>query len=192
MTAADGPVVDRLSRRRTIVGLAGVLVAAAGYGYGRSDDRGRVVANADGARPVTAGHLASATAVAEAVYPTRLDVDPAFLERELLDRVEPVPGHFDGFTAAVEALDARARARHGAPIATLPVSDRRAVLRGMGVTAVHPDPAGTTAARVRHYLVNDLLYALFTSPLSTPLTGIQNPPGHPGGRDAYRRRPDDA
>lgn len=192
MTEPDGPAGGSVSRRRTLVGLAGVLAAAAAYGYGRPDDSGQVVANADGARPVTAGHLAATTAVAEAVYPPGVDVDRAFVERELLGRVEPVPGHFDGFAAAVEAVDARARARHAAPVAALPVPDRRDVLRSMGVTAVHPDPDGPTAARVRHYLVNDLLYALFTSPLSTPLTGIRNPPGHPGGRDAYRRRPDDA
>ena len=64
---------------------------------------------------------------------------------------------------------------------------RRQVLQSMGVTTVHPTADGTTAEQVRFYLVNDLLYVLFTSPKSSELTGIDNPPGHPGGREAYRR-----
>jgi hypothetical protein len=53
-----------------------------------------------------------------------------------------------------------------------------------------PDPDGTDAGRVRYYVVNELLYALYASPTGGELVGIENPRGYPGGTASYRRGPD--
>lgn len=191
--ATDSRGRDRTAtRRRSLLALGCAVLGAAGYGYGvaPNGDRSPLAGARDGERPMTSARIATLTALAEAVYPPAVDVDRDFVERRIVDRVEPQPGHFDGLVAAIDAVDGRARARFGAPVGVLSVDDRRRVLRSMGVTAVHPAPDGTTAERVRYYLINDLLFALLTSPISSDLTGIENPPGHPGGREAYRRGPD--
>jgi len=45
--------------------------------------------------------------------------------------------------------------------------------------------------RVRYYLVNDLLFALYSSPTGGKLVGIENPQGHPGGTGSYQQPPND-
>jgi hypothetical protein len=62
-------------------------------------------------------------------------------------------------------------------------------LREMGVHTAEPDPAGTTAERVRYYLVNEVLYALYASPKGGELVGIENPQGYPGGANSYQQGP---
>ncbi|WP_277542814.1 gluconate 2-dehydrogenase subunit 3 family protein [Haloarcula laminariae] len=176
------------TRRQMLAALSGAAVGAGAYGYG-----GR----SSGADTLTEGHPASrvhvetATAVAAAIYPTSVAVEESFVENAVFRRVEPTSGHFEALVDSIEAVDSHARARFGGSVTELSPATRRRVLTSMGVTAVHPMPEGTTAERVRFYLVNDLLYALFTSPRSRPLTGIENPPGHPGGLEAYRRTPED-
>ena len=86
-------------------------------------------------------------------------------------------------------LNDRAEAWYGAPFAALPVEDRDSLLREVGADTAEEDPAGTTAERVRYYVVNDLLMALYASPTGGELVGIENPQGHPGGTDNYQRGP---
>ncbi|WP_418284912.1 gluconate 2-dehydrogenase subunit 3 family protein [Halorubrum sp. DTA46] len=182
------------TRRRSLFALGAAMLGAAGYGYGvaPSSDRSSDADVTEREHTTTPARLATLTALADAVYPPGIDVDREFIERRVFGRTEPKPGHFEGVVAAVDAVNGRARARFGAPITEISVDDRRRVLRSMGATVVHPNPDGTVPERVRHYLVNDLLFALFTSPASSGLTGIENPPGHPGGRDAYQRGPDES
>jgi hypothetical protein len=127
--------------------------------------------------------------MARAIYPSSFPVDESWVENRVFGRVEPTEGHFDQLVAAIEAIDAHARARFGGPVTSLSEGYRRGVLQSMGVTEVHATADGTTAERVRFYLVNDLLYVLLTAPESSDLTGIVNPPGHPGGTDVYKQGP---
>jgi hypothetical protein len=168
--------------------LGGAAVGAGAYGYGTTAQGTR---GASDGHPASREHVETAAAVADAIYPQSVPVDESFVETAVFDRVEPTPGHFDALVESIEAVDSYARARFGASVTDLSPARRRQVLRSMNATAVHPMPDGTTAERVRFYLVNDLLYALYTSPRSRALTGIENPPGHPGGLDAYRRAPGD-
>jgi hypothetical protein len=61
----------------------------------------------------------------------------------------------------------------------------------LGVRTAEPDPDGTDVERVRYYVVNELLFALYSSPTGGELVGLENPQGHPGGIDSYRRGPDE-
>lgn len=179
------------SRRQFLTALGGTALAAAGYRY--STDSGRSVA-ADSTptpstHPASKDHIDALTAIASAVYPSEVSVERSFIESRVFGRVEPEPDHFEKLVAAIEAVDDHARARFGGRVTDLSAGRRRQVLQSMGVTTVHPTADGTTAERVRFYVVNDLLYALFTSPVGGELLGIDNPPGHPGGREAYQRGP---
>jgi hypothetical protein len=92
-------------------------------------------------------------------------------------------------SGAVDVLDARARDRHGAPFRRLSLDEREAVLEALDQRQVSPDPGGDERERVRYALVNELLYALFSSPKGGALAGTENPAGHPGGLDAYHAEP---
>ena len=181
------------TRRQTLLALGGATLGAAGYGYGvaSTSDRSSVAGARDGENSVDPPQVETLTAIAAAVYPSEVNVDQTYVEQHVLNRTEPKPGHFDGLLSAIEAVDDYARARFGGRMPDISEGRRRQVLHSMGVTTVHPTPDGTTAERVRYYLINDLLYALFTSPASSALTGIDNPPGYPGGREAYQRGPNE-
>lgn len=182
---------DGRTRRETLLALGGTMVGAAGYGYGVRPSRSEALhEGSDRERSVPADHVETMTALAAAVYPSSVSVDESFIEDRVFGRTEPRPGHMDELHASIETLDEYATARFGDRIPDLSPERRRAVLRSMGVTESHPDRRGTRAERIRFYLLNDLVFALLTSPMSSDLTGIENPPGHPGGREAYRRAPE--
>ncbi|AEN07868.1 hypothetical protein Halar_0645 (plasmid) [halophilic archaeon DL31] len=180
---------ERPTRRQFLTALGGSALAAAVYGYGVEAGTATEGSTAvqSGDHPASQCHVDVLTAVARAVYPSTVSVDSSFVERRVFGRIEPKPGHFERLVAAIEAVDGHAQARFGGAMSEFSAGRRRQVLQSMGVTTVHPTADGTTAEQVRFYLVNDLLYVLFTSPKSSELTGIDNPPGHPGGREAYRR-----
>jgi hypothetical protein len=60
----------------------------------------------------------------------------------------------------------------------------------MNADTLEPDPRGSDEQRVRYFVVNELLFALYASPTGGELVGIENPQGHPGGIQSYQRGPD--
>lgn len=181
-----------LTRRQLFSALGGTALAAAVYGYGIDSDRSLSAASKtdSSAHPASQYHIEVLTALAESIYPTAVSVKHSFIESRVFGRVEPEPDHFENLITSVEAVNKYARQRFGGEIPDISAGRRRTVLHSMGVTTVHPIADGTTAEQIRFYLVNDLLYALFTSPVGGELMGIDNPPGYPGGLEAYRRGPD--
>ncbi|MGM0717387.1 MAG: hypothetical protein ACQET5_09460 [Halobacteriota archaeon] len=172
--------------RRDALAVLGTLAGGTTAGLAAADGDQTSDPGMDGETVATDRRVATATAVAEVVYPSTVDVDREFVETYLFGRTEPQAGHFDGVAKAIDAVDRLSRARYGVPMRSSSPADRRRVLDGLGVRAVHSRPEGTTAEQVRHYLVNDLLYALFTHPKGGDLIGVSNPPGHFGGRSAYQ------
>lgn len=134
--------------------------------------------------PVTTLH-----AVAEAIYPPGADLDRQFISRDVRGRLDDRDTYADRQVEALATLDDEARRVTGRSFADLSVPRRRRILRGMGVDRVAPAPDGTAEERIRHYVIDDLILGLFTSPRGGALLGCDNPPGHPGGREAYQRRP---
>ncbi|WP_435177912.1 gluconate 2-dehydrogenase subunit 3 family protein [Halorussus sp. AFM4] len=138
---------------------------------------------------VPADRLATLLAVADVVYPTEVSGVEEFVRTYALGRVEDRPDYRDGMVEAVETLDDYARTWHDAPFRELGAGTRESVLDQLGVDTADPDPAGADRERVRYYLVNELLYALYASPTGGKLVGIENPQGHPGGTTSYQRGP---
>jgi len=91
----------------------------------------------------------------------------------------------------VAELDAFTTEWEDAPFRELGTERRDATLRAMGVDTAEPNPDGNPRERVRYYLVNELLFALYSSPTGGELVGLENPQGHPGGTESYRQPPDD-
>ncbi|WP_144924963.1 gluconate 2-dehydrogenase subunit 3 family protein [Halorubrum salsamenti] len=130
----------------------------------------------------------SMAAVAAVIYPSEVDGVEAFVDRFLDGRLDGST-HADGLRSAVDELDDAARSWHGSPVADLPESDRDRFLREIGADTAEEDPDGTLAERVRYYVVNELLLALYASPTGGELVGLENPQGHPGGAESYQRGP---
>ncbi|SHH03052.1 gluconate 2-dehydrogenase subunit 3 family protein [Halobaculum gomorrense] len=134
--------------------------------------------------------LETLVAVAEVVYPSAVSGVDDFVRTYTGGRVDGAGDYAAGVADAVAVLDDYATELYGGEYATRSREDRADALDYMSVDAVDPDPDGTDAQRVRHYVVNELLYALYTSPTGASLAGLENPPGHPGGTESYRTGPE--
>lgn len=128
-------------------------------------------------------------AAAEVVYPSEVAGVEEFVRTYALGRVEDRENYRDGMVEALSTLDEHARAWHDVDFRDLDAATRESVLDQMGVGAADPDPEGSDRQRVRFFVVNELLYALYTSPTGGELVGIENPQGHPGGTGSYQRGP---
>lgn len=174
----------RLTRRDAVAALAAAGVA--GTAAALSGDRSEI----DGAeRMLTDGEMATLVAAAEVLYPSAVEDVDRFVERYVRGRTADRPDHAAGIADAVGYLDEYARAWHDRAFAALDPETRGETLRRMGADGVDPDPNGEDVERVRYYVVNELLFALYTTPTGGALVGIENPQGHPGGTESYQRGP---
>ena len=183
-----------LTRRDAAAALAAVgATGGVALGVRRATDDG---GGSEGGPPTWDGEGApgdeavrtAMTAVAEPLYPEAVSGIDAFVEGFLDGRLDG-SAHGEGIRAAVAAVEAAARSWYEAPVAELPPGEREAVLRELGADTAEEDPTGTTAERVRYYVVNELLLALYSSPTGGELVGIENPQGHAGGAESYQRGP---
>jgi hypothetical protein len=136
---------------------------------------------------LTEDDVAILTAVATVVYPSELTTFRDFIDEYV--RGLP-PDQRAKIAVTTRALDERTRRMHGSTIRSLSQTERDSVLRTMGVDRVGSGPDGSLPERVRYYIVNQLLYALYTSPKGSQLLGVENPVGHPGGYESYQKPPD--
>ena len=185
-----------LTRRDALAALSaagatiGGGVLAARFDPPRADDEaGRPVdaTDSDATVSLSTGILDLLEAVAGVIYPDGVENRRAFVESYVLGRVADRPGYRDGLREAAAHLDAVARDWHDASYADLDADTRDQILRDLGVDTADPDPEGPITDRIRFYLVNDLLFAFYSSPTGGRLVGIENPIGHPGGIESYRQ-----
>ncbi|MGB9958267.1 gluconate 2-dehydrogenase subunit 3 family protein [Haloferax prahovense] len=188
----------RLTRRDALAVLAGLGVTggavsltqfdpptAESTGEGRGSDGER---GGDGDADDTPPTAVRETMVAagEVVYPSAAEGVSEFVETYVVGRTRDDSRRAAMVDAATE-LDDVARDWEGAAFADLPADDRDRLLRELGVDAADPVPDGTLSERLRFHVVNELLYAFYASPTGGRLVGIENPIGHPGGAESYRR-----
>ena len=176
-----------LSRRDALAALAagGVVagVGAAGFRQSLAD------APDDGVDLPPERERDLLLAVARVVYPSELDGVREFIETYVAGRADDRDGYRAAMRDALATVDDRARTWRDEEFLSLAPDDRETHLRELSVDTADPDPEGTDAERIRYYVVNELLYALYTSPAGGELVGIGNPQGHPGGTDSYQRGP---
>jgi hypothetical protein len=176
-----------LSRRDALVALAGAGVAGGAVtGAGLAvDGDGEKGSDPEPTSPVEAVLVATA----EALYPSAVTGVESFVRTYAAGRFEARPTYATAVEETTAIIDARARLWENRPYVDLSPDDRAELLRGLGADTADPDPEGTDAERVRFYVVNELLYALYTSPTGGELVGVENPQGHPGGVASYREGP---
>jgi hypothetical protein len=131
--------------------------------------------------------LVALVAVGEVVYPDAATGVDEFVETYVAGRVADAPDRKTGVVDAAAELDATARDWFDTPVRSLDSDALDGMLRDLRVHVADPDPEGGLPERIRFYVVNELLYAFYASPTGGRLVGIENPIGHPGGIESYRR-----
>jgi hypothetical protein len=178
-----------LTRRDAIAALAAAGVAVGGGGGAvllseRGDSEGE-----QSAGPVTEEEMTTLVAAAEVLYPSAVENVETFVTRFVRGRAEDDPEHAEGIAAAVAYLDRYSESWYDDPFARLDPSVRTKALRRMNADTAAPDPDGSDVERLRYYVVNELLFALYTSPTGGELLGLENPQGYPGGTASYQQGP---
>lgn len=174
-----------LTRRDAMAALSAVGASLAGCVAPSTDSDGQ----SDSDQSLTRHDRETLSAVAEVLYPEDVTEIEPFVARYAAGRTSDRPEHAAGIADAVAYLDEYCRAWFDSEFTALSADDRDEALRRMGVDEVDPDPAGGDVERLRYYVINDLLFALYASPTGGDLVGIENPPGHPGGLTSYQRGP---
>jgi hypothetical protein len=128
-------------------------------------------------------------ALAETLFPTAVSGIPEFVETYVVGRLDAHPDREAKMVAAIDVMDSYTREWFDEPFRALDADDRSEALDMMGVDVTDPDPEGTDVERVRFYLVNELLFALYSSPTGGELLGLENPQGYPGGTASYQQGP---
>jgi hypothetical protein len=164
-------------------------LAAAGVAVGAGVVADRFAGTEDDPPAFDDHALATTVAIAHAVYPSEVETVESFVRTYALSRSEDDDAYRAGMADAVAALDDYAREWYDSEYVALDADTAETALHEMGVDVEDPDPDGVPAERVRYYLVNELLYALYTSDTGGRLVGIENPQGFPGGTDSYQRGP---
>jgi len=174
-----------LSRRDVLVALsaasAGAVAGCSSSGRGGDGDGGDA--------SVDDHEVETLVALGAAVYPTAVDGVEGFVREYALERVRREPEYEAGVVDAVGRLDAYVDRFYSQSYPELSRTERLAVLEQLGVDDADPVPDGTDRERIRYFLVNELLYAFYTTPTGGSLAGLENPPGHPGGTTSYQRGP---
>ena len=183
-----------LTRRDAAAALAAIgATGGVALGVRRATDDG---GGSEGGAPAWDGEGApgdeavrtAMAALAEPLYPEAVSGIDAFVEAFLDGRLDG-SAHGEGIRSAVAEVESAARSWYGAPVAALSAADRDELLRELGADVAEESPDGTTAERVRYYVVNELLLALYSSPTGGELVGIENPQGYAGGAESYQRGP---
>ncbi|MFC7165950.1 gluconate 2-dehydrogenase subunit 3 family protein [Halospeciosus flavus] len=169
-----------LSRRDVLAALSAAGVGAAA---------GCSVLPRRDSRPVGEHEVATLVAVAEVVYPSDVETVEGFVRDYSVERVRGDDDYAEGVSVAVADLDDYATDWYDGEYVDLTRTQREDLLDVMGVDTADPDPNGLAMERVRYYLVNELLFAFYTTPTGAGLAGLENPPGHPGGTQSYQRGP---
>lgn len=174
----------RLTRRDVVAALAasGIVIT------------GREVFNRVSQSPLPGRHLSEAevstlVALAEVLYPSAIGGIESFVTEYVRSRVNADTDRREGMSTAAAYLDDYANAWEDAPFAALDIETRHELLQAMNIGETAALPDGSDVERVRYYLIDELLFALYSTPTGGKLIGIENPPGYPGGIDSYRTGP---
>lgn len=128
-------------------------------------------------------------ALADTLYPSSVSGVPEFVETYVVGRLDARPEREAEMAAAIDVVDAYTEEWYGEPFRGLDATERDDSLDSMGIDVTDPDPDGNDVERVRFYLVNELLFALYASPTGGKLLGLENPQGYPGGTASYQQGP---
>lgn len=176
--------------RRDAMAALGAIGGASAAAYGYTQLNGDEQDSPESASPPDGHVVETMVAVAEVIYPSELSGTESFVEEFVTARLAD-EDHASGIREAVTILDEHTKTWNDEEFTALPAVTRGNALENLGADIADEDPEGSTAERVRYYVINELLLALYSSPTGGELLGIENPQGHPGGIESYQQGPSD-
>lgn len=173
--------------RRDLAKALGAVGLGVGAGAGvralrEDDDEGK-------SGPLNDADIATLVAVGRVVYPSQLDGIESFVREFTQTRAAARPEHARGVVAAIEYLNTYTETLDDMQFHELTHERQAATLEQMDADTADPAPDGSDVERVRYYLINELLFALYSTPTGGELVGTENPMGHPGGIQSYQQGP---
>ncbi|MBX0286462.1 gluconate 2-dehydrogenase subunit 3 family protein [Haloarcula salinisoli] len=138
------------------------------------------------ATELTSEDIETLLALSETLYPSDVTVNSDFIETFVAGQHQLDSDHTSGIVSALTGVRRASSRQTGRRPTELDPSERGDLLRSMGAARAYPDPDGTSVQQIRYYVINNLLYALYTTPKGGELVGNPNPPGYPGGTTAYQ------
>jgi hypothetical protein len=174
-----------LTRRDAIVALAsaGVVAGGSALTWQTLDE------TANDEPTVTDHDRELLETVATVVYPSTVSGISEFVETYVVGRISDQPDRRAELVDSLDYLDSYAKEWYDSPYLELTEERQETTLSAMGADVSEPDPDGSDVERFRFYVVNELLYALYTSPTGGELLGLENPQGYPGGTESYQHGP---
>ncbi|MCO8242764.1 MULTISPECIES: gluconate 2-dehydrogenase subunit 3 family protein [unclassified Haladaptatus] len=169
-----------LTRRDVLAALGAVGVAGGAAVFVDSESK-------SGTPPLSDHEVATLVAVAEVAYPSTISGVESFVRKYSVARANDDSDYRAGIQGALGALDDATSDWFDGKFVTLDEDTRSTALRQVGAVAGEPNPDGLRGERIRYYVLNELLFALYTTPTGSKLVGLENPPGYPGGDTSYQR-----
>lgn len=177
----------KLTRRDLVAALAAAGVAVGGGGAVLLSGNGSNTDESSG--PLASDQVTTLVAAAEALYPSDVENVDSFVTEYVRGREDERPAYARQMGEAAHYLDEYADSWYDEQFPALSQSDRAEAFRRMNADTADPVPDGSDVERVRYYVVNELLFAFYSTPTGGELVGLENPLGYPGGTDSYRRGP---
>lgn len=130
--------------------------------------------------------LEGLVAMAETLYPSSVAVTDEFVETYVHGRAIVDEGYLEEVTQAYATVDESALEVFDEPFVELTGPERDEALENIELGTATANPDGGAVERVRFYLFDELLYAFFSSAKPAEVYDHLNPPGRPGGTEAYQ------
>ncbi|MFB6293066.1 MAG: gluconate 2-dehydrogenase subunit 3 family protein [Halonotius sp.] len=119
--------------------------------------------------------------LAEVLYPSDVEPTAEFIETFMYGRISDEEAYREKLTAGIETLNRLASDEQGSAFHTLSADQRRSVIENTDLRSGASEPDGSNVERVNYYLLDELLFAFYSSPTGGELVGNKNPRGYPGG-----------
>lgn len=139
--------------------------------------------------PISKSKVEGMVTAAEILYPSQVENIEQFVTKYIKGRIEDDPDHVKEISDTFTYLNNYCKSWYKKNFADLNPQKRHKIFEQMNADSVTPNPKGSDVQRVRYYIINELLFALYTTPTGGELIGLENPPGHPGGLTSYQIKP---
>ena len=119
--------------------------------------------------------------LAGVLYPSEVETNEEFIETYMMGRITDEEAYQEELESGVETLNQLAQDEQDAPFHALDHEGKVAVIDGTEIRTGGSVEDGSDVERLNYYLVDELLFAFYSSPTGGELVGNQNPRGYPGG-----------
>jgi hypothetical protein len=119
--------------------------------------------------------------VADVLYPSEVEPTEDFIETFMFGRITDEEDHRERLTAGIETLNTLADEEFGSPFMALGTDERVALFEETELRSGESVHDGTDIEQLNYHILDELLFAFYSSPKGGELVGNPNPRGFPGG-----------